>query len=412
MTQAAPPDAAPPALDGAYAWTRLALSLAVALIGNAGMWAVILVMPAVEADFGLDRADASIPYATTMTGFAIGNLLIGRMVDRMGAGWTLAGAGLALAAAFWAAAGAESKWMLSAVQLVIGLGSAAGFAPLIADISHWFARRRGVAVAAAASGNYLSGAVWPLVLAPWLVEGDWRGAYLVLALASGAVMAPLSLALLRRPPEAHLAAADAAAARAKRESGIGSRALIWLLAVAGVACCVAMSMPQVHIVAMCVDLGYGAAAGGEMLSLMLAAGVVSRVASGFAADRFGGVPTLLAGSTLQMIALTLYLPFDGLASLYVVSFIFGLSQGGIVPSYAVIVREYLPAREAGARVGFVIMSTIVGMALGGWVSGWLFDVTGNYAAALLNGIAFNALNIAVMAALLLRTTGGARPAPA
>ncbi|MEM1313623.1 MAG: MFS transporter, partial [Pseudomonadota bacterium] len=212
-----PQSSSAPALDGAYAWTRLALSLLVALIGNAGMWAVIMVIPAVEADFGLDRAEASIPYTATMIGFALGNLLIGRMVDRMGAGWTLAASALVLAAGFWAATGAQSKWLLSAVQLIIGFASAASFGPLIADISHWFARRRGLAVAAAASGNYISGAVWPLVLAGWMESGDWRGAYLVLALASGAVMAPLALALLRRPPEAHLAAADAAAALAKRE---------------------------------------------------------------------------------------------------------------------------------------------------------------------------------------------------
>ena len=164
-----------------------------------------------------------------------------------------------------------------------------------------------------------------------------------------------------------------------------------------------MSMPQVHLVSLCVDLGYGPVAGAEMLSLMLMGGVVSRLASGLIADRLGGVRTLLIGSMLQCIALFLYLPYDGLVSLYVVSLIFGLSQGGIVPSYALIVREYLPAKEAGARVGFVIMATIVGMALGGWMSGWIYDMTGNYQAAFLNGIAWNILNIAVIATIFLKS---------
>ena len=160
-----------------------------------------------------------------------------------------------------------------------------------------------------------------------------------------------------------------------------------LLIIAGVACCVAMSMPQVHIVALCVDLGYGPTVGAEMLSIMLLGGVASRLVSRLLADRLGGVRTLLIGSVLQCNALFLYLPFDGLASLYLVSLVFGLSQGGIVPSYAVIVREYMPAREAGARVGTVIMSTIIGMALGGWMSGWIYDISGSYQLAFINGIA-------------------------
>jgi MFS family permease len=164
-----------------------------------------------------------------------------------------------------------------------------------------------------------------------------------------------------------------------------------------------MSMPQVHIVAYCTDLGYGPAVGAEMLSLMLMGGVASRLVSGLLADRLGGVLTLLIGSTLQMLALMLYLPTTGLTPLYIVSLIFGLSQGGIVPAYAIIVREYLPAREAGARVGFVIMATILGMALGGWLSGLIYDITGSYRWAFLNGIAFNALNVGIMVMILIRS---------
>jgi MFS family permease len=157
-----------------------------------------------------------------------------------------------------------------------------------------------------------------------------------------------------------------------------------------------MSMPQVHIVAYCVDLGYGPTAGAEMLSLMLMGGVFSRLISGVLADRLGGVRTLLIGASLQCVGLALYLPSDGLASLYLVSLVFGLSQGGIVPSYAIIVREYLPARMAGERVGFVMMATIIGMALGGWMSGWIYDASGSYALAFWNGIAWNFLNIAIV----------------
>jgi MFS family permease len=170
-----------------------------------------------------------------------------------------------------------------------------------------------------------------------------------------------------------------------------------------------MSMPQVHIVAYCADLGYGPAQGAQMLSLMLGFGVVSRLASGVIADRIGGLATLLLGSGLQCLALLFYLPFDGLMPLYIVSALFGLSQGGIVPSYALIVRDYFPAREAGARVSLVLMATIVGMALGGWMSGWIYDLTGSYQAAFLNGIAWNLLNMSIAFWLLL---GRLRPSGA
>jgi MFS family permease len=171
-----------------------------------------------------------------------------------------------------------------------------------------------------------------------------------------------------------------------------------------------MSMPQVHIVAYCGDLGYGPAAGARMLSLMLGFGIVSRLLSGWVADHIGGLRTLLLGSALQGVALVLYLFFDGLASLYIVSALFGLFQGGIVPSYAIIIREYFAPREAGARVGLVVMATLFGMALGGWMSGVVFDLTGSYRAAFLNGIAWNLLNLSIVVWLLSRP--GARLARA
>jgi MFS family permease len=179
-------------------------------------------------------------------------------------------------------------------------------------------------------------------------------------------------------------------------------ALQGVLVIAGLSCCVAMSMPQVHIVAYSGDLGHGAARGAEMLSLMLGFGVVSRLASGWICDRIGGRRTLLLGSSLQALALVLFLPFDGLASLYVVSALFGLFQGGIVPAYAVIVREFFPPEEAGVRVGTVLMATVFGMALGGWMSGVIFDLTGSYHAAFVNGILWNLLNLGIAVGLLWR----------
>ena len=399
--------------DSGYSWLRLVITLAIGMIANVGMWAVIVIMPAVEAEFGAGRAEAAMPYTLTMIGFALGNLLIGRIVDRFGVTIALIVASFVIAAGFVLSTLAPNMMVLSVTHLLLGLGTAVGFGPLIADISHWFLKRRGIAVALVASGNYLSGAIWPTLLAGMLAESGWRQVYLTLALISLVVIIPLSLTLRRRVPEGAHGLAEAASALRARSVGLTPRALQYLLGLAGIGCCVAMSMPQVHIVSYCVGLGYGPAVGAEMLSLMLMGGVVSRVISGLVADRLGGVMTLLIGSVLQCIALFLYLPYDGMASLYVVSLIFGLAQGGIVPSYALVVREYMPAKEAGARVGFVMMMTILGMALGGWMSGWIYDISGSYRMAFLNGIAWNGLNIAIMTMLLMRSRPRTpRPQPA
>ena len=217
-------------------------------------------------------------------------------------------------------------------------------------------------------------------------------------------MALLSLRMRTKPPAAAAATANRhGVVASERPFGLSVMQAQWLLSVAGVGCCVAMAMPQVHIVAYCSDLGFGAARGAEMLSLMLACGIVSRLVSGAICDRIGGIRTLLLGSALQGIALMMFLPFDGLVPLYLVSAMFGLFQGGIVPSYAIIVREHFPAKEAGARTGTIIMATLVGMALGGWLSGKIFDVTGSYHAAFINGIAWNALNFGIVLWLYRRS---------
>lgn len=398
--------------DSAYSWIRLGLTLGIAMVANVGMWAIIVIMPAVEAEFGVGRAEASLPYTMTMLGFAFGNFAVGRAVDKWGITPVLVICALGIAGGYGLAMASGSIMALSLAQFVVGLGTSVGFGPLIADTSHWFMKRRGIAVAIVASGNYLSGAIWPILLAGILEENGWRTAYAVLAGATLVIVIPLAFALRRQLPDNAHDVAEAASVANRQSSGLSPRTLAYLLGLAGIGCCVAMSMPQVHIVSYCVDLGYGPAVGAEMLALMLLGGVASRLVSGLVADQLGGVRTLLLGSVLQMIALALYLPSDALVSLYVVSLIFGLSQGGIVPSYALIVREYMPAREAGARVGFVLMATIMGMALGGWLSGWIYEISGSYQMAFWNGIAWNGLNIAIMIWLLSRSRPRTVPQPA
>ena len=394
--------------ESTYAWWRLGASVALMTLGGSGMYAISVVLPAVQADFGVARAAASLPYTLTMIGFGIGGILMGRLADRFGVMAPLLLGAVGLSLGFVAAGMAHSLWLFMLAQgLLLGLlGTSATFAPLVADTSLWFDRRRGIALAICMSGNYIAGAVWPPLIQHFTASSGWRATYVGIGIFCLLTMLPLAL-LYRRAPPALAAtevsnAAPAAAAAPQRTLGLQPGTLQALLIVAGVACCVAMSMPQVHIVAYCGDLGIGAARGAQMLSLMLGMGIVSRLASGWIADRIGGLGTLALGSALQGVALLMFLAADGVASLFLVSALFGLFQGGIVPSYPLIVREYFSPHEAGARVGTVLMATLFGMALGGWMSGAIFDWTGSYRAAFVNGIGWNLLNLGICIFLLLR----------
>ena len=385
-------------------------TLAIMTIGASAMYVVPVILPAVQADFGIARAQASTPYSLLMIGYGIGGFLMGRLADRRGLPLPIAVGAISLLAGYLLAASAHDITTFTVAHAVLMglLGSSVTFSPLLADTSLWWVKRRGIAVAVCASGNYLGGAIWPPVVQHFVERAGWRATYVGLGVFCGVAMLLLALAMRQRPPQLDVErAASSAPADAARPFGLAPAAAQALLCIAGLACCVAMSMPQVHIVAYCADLGYGPARGSQMLALMLGFGIVSRLASGWICDRIGGLRTLLLGSALQGVALMLFLPFQGMASLYAISILFGLFQGGIVPSYAIIVREHFPAREAGARVGAVIMCTLVGMALGGWMSGRIFDLTGSYRAAFLNGLAWNAVNLAI-ALLLLRGTRARR----
>lgn len=401
-------------IESPYAWLRLAAALVLMTIGGSGMYAITVVLPRVQADFAVTRGDASLAYTLTMIGFGMGGVLMGRLADRRGPMLAVLLGAVGLGLGFIAAGLAPTILLFCLAQgLLVGLlGTSATFAPLVADTSRWFERRRGIALAICMSGNYTAGAVWPPIL-QWLIDGwGWRQAYVAVGVFCIVSMLPLALVLRRRAPPQAPAAVAAGSTGSARPMGLPPAMAQALLCLAGVACCVAMSMPQVHIVAYCGDLGFGAARGAEMLSLMLGMGVVSRLVSGWISDRIGGLRTLMLGSILQGIALLMFLPAKGLVPLYLVSAMFGLFQGGIVPAYALIVREHFAPEQAGARVGTVLMATLLGMALGGWMSGAIFDWTGSYQAAFLNGIAWNALNLLIVGFLLLRVRALPRPLPA
>ncbi|MGZ3409567.1 MAG: MFS transporter [Xanthobacteraceae bacterium] len=388
-------------VDSAYSWVRLGISMLISTIGGVGMWSFVVALPTVQADFGVARGDISLAYTLLMLGFAGGSALAGRFADRFGIATALSFGAIMIGIGYVAAAYAPTLMLFALSQILIGFGTSTGFGPLIADVTHWFERRRGIAVGLCSSGNYFAGTIWPPIVQHFIANDGWRPTHIGIGIVCVLALLPLSLLLHRR--RAVFAHGDATSQHSSDGTfGISPLALQVLLSIAGVACCVAMSMPQVHIVAYCSDLGYGVARGADMLALMMAFGIFSRIGSGFIADWVGGLRTLLLGSVLQGVALLLYAFFDGLTSLYVISALFGLFQGGIVPSYAIIVREFFSAREAGARLGIIIMMTVVGMALGGWMSGLIFDLTGSYRVAFINGLAWNLLNMTIVIWLLAR----------
>jgi MFS family permease len=389
-------------VDSASAWCRLGVVLVMSVVVGVGMWSIVVILPAVQIDLDLTRSQASLPYVFTMMGYGLGGIVFGRFSDKYGIYKTVVAGIVMMSVGYVSASFATGVGLLCVSQgLLIGIGTSTTFAPLIAHVSHWFDRRKGAAVGIIASGQYLSGAIWPTVLESSVKGYGWQQTYWFVGLIVLVLALPLSL-VLRKIPATDKSVAGSRNDWDQKDIPVSPAWLIALLMVAIFCCCIAMSMPQVHMVAFCGDLGFGAATGAKMLSVMLAFGVVSRLSFGWLSDHIGGLKTVFIGVFLQGIGLALFLIFDTLVSLYVISALFGLFQGGIVPAYALAVREYLPQRVAGERVGLVMMASLLGMALGGWIPGYLFDLTGSYDIAFVNGLIWNALPLLFIGWLIIR----------
>ena len=390
--------------DSQQAWFRLAIIFTMSVIGTAGMWSVVIILPNIQSEFALDRAASTYPYVATMFGYGIGNVIIGRMLDRIGIKKPIIFALSLIVASYILSIFVRDVFFLSIIQFFLGFSAAAFFGPMMADISNYFYRRKGLAVSLVASGQHLCGAIWPFLIKDFLLDGDWRNAHLFIAIVCSILIPILFYLLGNKKPKIDLnqnLPSRKDDINSKVKLSISNKRVQVLLMFAGVFCCVAMSMPQVHIVPLCIDNGYGLAVGTEILSFMLFAAVASRVIFGFLSDKIGPIQTLLLGSSLQAISLTMFLPFNSQLSLYIVAIFFGLSQGGIVPIYAVIISKFLPSNEVAERVGLLIFATIVGMSLGGWLSGEIYDFTKSYKLAFINGIFWNIINLCIMIYLFI-----------
>ena len=399
-------------IESRYGWWVVIATTLMISVAFGSSYLVVVGLKPIAAEFNWPRQIPSAGYAAAMFGAGVGGILMGLWSDRRGmAGPALTGA-VCLGLGLIAVSQSNSVvTFLGAQLLIVGLlGNGAMTSPLLTNVTHWFDRRMGMAIAIASCGQALAGAIWPPIFRYAMEQYGWRETMLGYGLFSIATLVPLALALRRPSPRmlAGGAAADKAAGVAVAEQaaepvlGLPPNTALALLCAAIVGCCVAMSMPLVHIVSFCSDLGFSAARGAEMLSLLLFSAFLSRLAYGWLADRVGGLKTLLLGSSLQMLGLAFYVNTDSLEGLYLVSIFYGLGYGGVVPMYAIIIRELFPASQAGWRIGVIFLFGTLGMAIGGYLGGVIFDWTATYRLAFLTGMGFNLCNLALVIFMVRR----------
>ena len=399
-----------PSIECRAGWIVAIVSMLIMGIGFGTPYVVVVAMKPIAAETG-SRAVPSLANALAYFGAGVGGIFAGWIADRIGVivpalfGAVMVGAGAMVASG-------GSEWQLYVGHgLMIGLlGNAAMFAPLMANVSRWFDRNRGAALALVATGQQLAGAIWPPLFRYTTDLMGWRDTLFWAGIAALATMVPLSL-LLHRPPSLTAERQAAATMRDSRVLGWPANLVQALICLAIVCCCVAMAMPMSHVVAFCSDLGFTAARGAEMLSLLLFCAFLSRMLWGRLSDKVGGLTTVLLSSAAQATFLALYLAADSLVGLYVVSAAFGFGFGGIVPSFLLSIRELFPEREAGWRMGAVVLGGLCGMALGSWLGGYVYDLTASYQPAFLAGVLFNLVNLVLVGTLVLRGSSRARLTP-
>ena len=407
----------------------LVVSTLLVMTANGGMFLLVVSLKELADAFDWPRTVPSLAYALFFAGTGIGGIAMGYWFDRSGAGpvtllgLTMIGTGAVLASSI------DSRWHLYLVYgVMIGLlGYASIYGPLSINAMRWFEHRRGFAVGLVTAGEGIGGTIWPPVFRYFNETAGWRDTFLWFGVFVLVTALPLSVVLWRRLPARDAGSRDEgghivdthaeAATTAKRAIRLSAFAIQTAICLAIVGCCVSMAMPVAHLVAHASDIGHATARAAEMLAIALFISTIVRIVGGaLVVDRFGGLVALLVFSGLQTAAMLFYAVAEGMLALYTVSALFGIGYGGINICYPVLVREHLPPAEAGRRLGVILLFGTLGMALGGWLAGYLFDSTGGYTPAFLIGAAFNVANLIIVLGLIIRTRAGGgapmQPAPA
>ena len=385
-------------------WFIVAASTVALVVAFSATYGLVVGLKYISAEMGWPREVPSLAYAAMFLGFGLGGMVMGYWSDRVGIGPAMLVGGIMLGAGMVLASTTESRWMLYLSHgLMIGmLGAGALFAPLLANVTRLFEGRNAFAVSIVITGQSLAGIFAPPILGFAMALYGWRATYVWQGVFCAAVVIPLAFVLWRRPIGAASAAA-AESARALRAPKIEPNLAFVLLFVAILACCVPMSVPMVHLIALVTDLGHPAPRAAEMLSGMMLVAVLARLAAGWLADRIGGLQTLFAMSAWQLLILIAFTQVESLPALYVTSIVFCIGFGGIIPCYAFAIGAIFPLAGAGWRIATIFFGGTIGMAAGGWLGGAVYDATGSYLYAFLISIAFNLLNLAVIGALIALT---------
>jgi MFS family permease len=389
-----------------YGWVVIFASLTIHTIGLAAPTILFVTLKPIAAEFDWPRAVPSLAYSLLMLGSGVGGIAMGWWMDKRGVmSPVLFGSAMLICGALLASQADGQTSLYIANGVLIGLlGKAAMIAPLMANATKWFDRRRGLAVAILASGQGLSGLLWLPLIGMLSASVGWRDTYLYFAIFATLTMFPLTLLLRRRPPVTSSGATKSAAATSTTNPGNGATTLQIIMWVAVIGCCTGMSVPIVHLISHASDLGFDPQRGAEMLTLLFTAAFFSRIAFGALSDRIGPTKTLMIGSCFQTMTLFAFASVDSLFGLYLVALLFGMGFAGIMPCYPLLIRIVFPEREAGWRIAAQYMFAAGGMALGGWAGGLLFDLTGSYQMAFLAATLATLVNLVLVAILHIRHT--------
>lgn len=385
-----------------YGWLMVAISAvlsgcAVGLISSITMFLVPL-----SADLGWQRGETALAYGIGAVGIGVGGIFMGLLADRFSTRPVVMFGVLGTAVPLYLLSTLESTLELYIYYALLGgLGAAAIFTPMVVNVGYWFHANKGLALGISTAAQSAGHALFPFAISFLIVAVGWRDSYLALSASTLAVM--MVLALFVRVPPGHaerMAAARAEETRTASAGGDNGPVIIlgWL-SVATIFCCITMATPLMHVTPLALDKGFAADQAATVYAVVGLSAIIGRILYGKLADRIGGIRTYLVGSTLQTALVFWYTQIDTIEGLYFMSVAYGLGFAGVMTSIIIVIREHVPVHRQGVAMGVVGLLGWLGMGVGGYQAGYLYDLSGGYAwpfgAAVLAGV----VNMALVAGL-------------